>query len=129
MEVSGGASGGKATPEPEIIWEAGASTSARTTAVSATTTYTLAGNRRFDQYRGIGIWFDSDNAAGSGLFSYVPEPAVRAMIDNHGTAGRAGLIILEAFNTYKLIKPITQTTFRIYEGSSNVGIRKIYGIS
>ena len=83
---------------------------------------------RFDQYRSIGIWYDSDGAAGSGLFSYVPEPAVSNMITNHGTGGRAGLIILEAFSTYKLIKPVTQTTFRIYGGSSNVGIRRIYGI-
>ena len=125
---SASGAGGQTNTEPEIIWEAGASTSARTTATSTTTNYTLSGNRRFDQYTKIGIWFDSDAAAGSGLFSVVPEPAVRSMIDNHGTGGREGLVILEAFNTYKLIKPVTQTTFRIYEGSSNVGIRKIYGI-
>ena len=111
-----------------MIWQSGASISSRTTATSASTTYTLIGNRRFDQYRGIGIWYDSDAAAGSGLFSYVPEPAISDMITNHGTGGREGLVILEAFNTYKLIKPITQTTFRIYEGSSNVGIRRLYGI-
>ena len=64
---------------------------------------------------------------GSGLFANVPELAVSDMITNHGTGARAGLIVLEAFNAYKLIKPVTQTAFRIYEGSSNVGIRAIYG--
>ena len=129
MEVSAGSGGGMASiAEPEVIWQSGASISSRTTAISTTTNYTLIGNRRFDQYRAIGIWFDSDGAAGSGLFSYVPEPAVSGMITNHGTGGRSGLIILEAFSAYKLIKPVTQTTFRIYEGSSNVGIRRIYGI-
>ncbi len=128
MEVSAGSGGGEATAEPEVIWQSGPSISDRTTATSASTNYSLISGRRFDQYRSIGIWYDSDGAAGSGLFSYVPEPAVSDMITNHGTGGRAGLIILEAFNTYKLIKPVTQTTFRIYEGSSNVGIRRIYGI-
>ena len=128
MEVSAGSTGGMALAEPEVVWRSGATISDRTTAVSTTTNYSLIGNRRFDQYRGINIWFDSDGAAGSGLFSYVPVVAVTDMINSHGTAGRAGLIILEAFSAYKLIKPVSQTAFRIYEGSSNVGIRRIYGI-
>ena len=128
MEVSAGSTGGMALAEPEVVWRSGATISDRTTAVSTTTNYSLIGNRRFDQYRGINIWFDSDGAAGSGLFSYVPVVAVTDMINSHGTAGRAGLIILEAFSAYKLIKPVSQTAFRIYEGSTNVGIRRIYGI-
>ena len=127
-EVGAGGAGGQGSSEPEIIWEAGATTSDRTTAVSASTNYNLDGNRRFDQYSGIVIWYDTDATAGAGLYGYAPEPAVTSMITNHGTAGRVGLIILEAFSAYKLIKPVTQTSFRIYEGSSSVGIRKIYGI-
>ena len=128
MEVSAGSGGGMATAEPEVIWRAGPTTNDRTTAISTSTNHSLISGRRFDQYRGIVIWFDSDGAAGSGIFSYVPEPAISDMITNHGTGGRAGLVILEAFGAYKLIKPINQTTFRIYEGSHNVGIRRIYGI-
>ena len=75
-----GSTGGMALAEPEVVWRSGATISDRTTAVWTTTNYSLIGNRRFDQYRGINIWFDSDGAAGSGLFSYVPVVAVTDMI-------------------------------------------------
>ena len=126
-EASTGQAGGQSTAEPEIIWQSGATTNDRTTITSTTVNYTLANNRRFSDFSSITIWYDSDGSMGSGLFANVPELAVSDMITNHGTGARAGLIVLEAFNAYKLIKPVTQTTFRIYEGSSNVGIRAIYG--
>ena len=132
IEDSGGASGmtgGQAGGGVVLLWESGPTDVDRNTATSTTVNYSLIGNRQFSDYSGVVIWYDTDATAAAGVFSYVPQDAINLMITNHGSAGRVGLIVLEAFSAYKLIKPVSNTQFRIYEGSSSVGIRKIWGIT
>ena len=130
IEDSGGAGGmtGGQAGGVVLLWESGPNDTDRTTANSTTVNYDLISGRRFGDYSATVVWYDTDATAAAGLFAYVPQDAINTMITNHGSAGRVGLIVLEAFGAYKLIKPVSNTRFRIYEGSTSVGIRRIYGI-
>ena len=125
---AGGMTGGQAGGGVVLLWESGPNDTDRTTANSTTVNYNLISGRQFGDYSATVVWYDTDATAAAGLFAYVPQDAINTMITNHGAAGRVGLIVLEAFGAYKLIKPVSNTQFRIYEGSTSVGIRRIYGI-
>ena len=125
-DQGGGAVGGADEPW-EVIWSAGPGNTSRRTASSSTFNLNLITGRRFDQYRWIEIHFDNNATPGIGFV----QPVSYGFIDNALTqnlAGVNGSLIISVYSFYKAIKFINQTTFRIWQGNNELGIRRIRGL-
>ena len=122
-----GSAAGATDSEWEVLWSAGPGTQDRRTASSSTHNLTLAGNRRFDQYRIFEIQYDNNNTAGIGLLQYVSYDFIENALTENLT-GVNGSLVISIYLLYKAIKFINQTTFRIWQGNNEIGIRRLRGL-
>ena len=124
QEGASGGVGGGADSEWEVIWEAGPNFSDRLTTVSGSVLRHLKTGKRFDQFSEFVLQYDTNAAAGVGIFAYAPEPAIKMMIDGSFT-GNGGSWIHLAYSFYKLLKANNQTSM-YFLGGSEIGYRKLW---
>lgn len=122
---SGGASGA-ADGGWETVWRAGPGNADRRTASSATVDLAFASGKRADMYSDFEIEYDTNATPGVGITEHISYASyVQKM--NSGLTGTQGTWILSVYNFYKLIKPVSQTAFRIVAGHNEIGIRVLRG--
>ena len=119
-----GGVGGDAGTGWEIIWEAGPGNSDRVTAVGFTS-YTLANSARFDDFTDFEAIFDTNATAAVAISEHISYDEISRMLTAN-LPDTQGTWIHIRYN-YKLIKPLSQTTFRIPAGDTGIGLRRIRG--
>ena len=128
VDASGRAGGaaGAADGGWELVWTAGPGNADRRTASSGSVNLNFISGKRADMYSDFEIEFDTNATPGAGITEQISYPSYHQKMTS-GLAGTQGTWILIRGNFYKLIKPISQTVFRIVGGHTNVGIRALRG--
>ena len=127
LDASGGASGGVGGGSGtgwEIIWQAGPGNSDRVTGVGSTV-YTLANSAQFSDFTDFEAIYDTNATAGVAISEQISYDEIQRML-TAGLTGNQGTWIHIRYN-YKLLKPLSQTTFSIPAGDTGIGFRRLRG--
>lgn len=128
MAVGAGGAGGAGGQAGgwEIIWQAGPGDADRVTVSSTTTVYTLLNGRRFDDFEEFEIIYDTNATRAVAISDNMSYDEIELMLDSGPLDGNQATWILIRYD-YKLIKPMSQTSFRIQAGAAGVGVRRLRG--